>query len=405
MQGLYLECSTGAAGDMILAALLDCGLSVDELKKQLALLPLEGYTLESKHVNKGNLQARQIKICVKEKQPLRNLPEITALVSKANLPFPVKEKSIAAFQALARAEARVHGVSPDKVHFHEVGAVDSIIDIVGCIVALEMLGIEKILCSPLPLGKGWTKAAHGWIPLPAPATMEIIKEHRIPCYGLSLEAETVTPTGAALLGTLSAGFEPLPSMVIENIGYGAGTKDFARPNVVRAFQGLFCTGASPADSKNFSAPGELLSEPIGILEANIDDLNPEIYNYVLEKLFSAGALDVYFTPIQMKKNRPAIKITVLANRQNTDQLGQILLQETTTLGYRRQYAEKIMLPREASTIETPWGPVKVVLGGWPPHYHNIAPEHDDCLRIAREQGLPLKKIYQRIWRSINRPLY
>ncbi|NLJ56484.1 MAG: nickel pincer cofactor biosynthesis protein LarC [Firmicutes bacterium] len=399
MRGLYLECTAGAAGDMILAALHDCGLEMKEFKKQLQLLPVKGYVFASERTNKKSLSALQIKIHVTEKQPARNLPEITAIIKGAALSTAVKEKSIAVFQTLARAEAKIHGISADKVHFHEVGAVDAIVDIVGSVIALEMLGVEQIFSSPLPLGKGWIKASHGWIPLPAPAAAEIIRERGIPCYGISLEEETVTPTGAALLGTLSSGFIPLPPMIIEKIGYGAGTKDFDRPNVVRAFVGkLTAAGQFPAGENLL--PGKLLTEPLEIIEANVDDLNPEIYDYVLKKLLSAGALDVYFTPIQMKKNRPAVKITILASPQKSYQLGRILLQETTTLGFRRHSAEKIMLPREQSVVETPWGPVRVVVAGQPPDYHNIAPEYDDCSQIAGKHNVPLKKVYQHVWKTL-----
>lgn len=390
----------GAAGDMLLAALLDCGLSAEELREQLSLLPLQGYTFKSERTSKNGLSALQVKIQVTEKQPYRNLPEIKEIIHLANLSPPIKEKSIAVFQTLAQAEAKVHGIPADKVHFHEIGAVDSIVDIAGCIIALEMLGVEKIYASPLPLGRGWIKTGHGRIPLPAPAAVEIIKEFRIPCYGLPLEGETVTPTGAAILGTLCSGFLPVPPIIIESIGYGAGSKDFNYPNIVRAFKGKFTGSELLSTGSDACFRENLLAEPLEIMEANIDDLNPEIYNYVLERLFSSGALDVYFTPIQMKKNRPAVKITVLANPQKSHQLGQILLQETTTLGYRRQSAEKIMLPRQQTLVETPWGPVRVKLAGQPPHYHNIAPEYDDCLRIAREQGIPLKKIYQQVWKML-----
>ena len=396
MKVLYLECPSGAAGDMILAALLDCGLSVEELQKHLSCLQLKGYDLKCETINKKGLRALQVKINVTEKQPHRNISAITELIRKSNLSPWVKEKSIAVFQALARAEAKVHGIPEDKVHFHEVGAVDSILDIVGCAVALEMLAVEKILCSPLPLGGGWVNTSHGRLPLPAPATVEIIKDFHIPCYGLPLEEETVTPTGAALLGTFSSAYQPLPPMIIETIGYGAGSKDFDTPNIIRAFKGIL-TGSRQFSYTCTNSEEGLLSEPLEILEACIDDLNPEIYDYVMERLFSAGALDVYFTPIQMKKNRPAVKITVLANPQKTHQLGGILLRETTTLGYRRQSAEKIMLPRKQVLLDTPWGQVRVKLAGQPPHYQNIAPEYDDCLRIARQQGIPLKTIYHKIW--------
>lgn len=400
MRVLYLECSSGAAGDMLLAALLDCGLDFNKLQDYLSRLGLVGYELKCKPTIKKALRALQIKVEAAEKQPFRNLPQIVEIIRGADLPPGVKEKSIAVFKALARAEARVHGIAEERVHFHEIRAVDSLVDIVGCVTALEMMEVEKIFCSPLPLGRGFIEGKHGPIPLPAPAVLELLREYRIPCYGTPIEDETVTPTAAALLGTLCTSFQPLPPMIIENVGYGAGSKDFAIPNILRAYKGrlsLFSDkGSSTPRKEGFGE--KLLCEPLEILEANVDDLNPEIYDYVLERLFSAGALDVYFTPIQMKKNRPAVKITILAKPQLAQQLGEILLQETSTLGYRRLCAEKIMLPREQIPVETPWGEIRVKVAGTPPHYHNIAPEYEDCLRIARREGIPLKKIYQHIWK-------
>ncbi len=393
MPALYFDCSAGAAGDMILAALLDCGLSPALLEAKLRQLPLEGYQFQVGTARKHGLRALQVRVgCFKE-QPRRDLAAITELIQKANFSPFVQEKSLAVFQALGRAEARVHGLPLEEVHFHEVGAVDSLIDIVGSLLALELLGAETLLASPLPLGRGWQHTAHGPIPLPAPATLEIIREFNLPCYGLDLEGETVTPTGAALLAVNCTAFGPSPAMRVERIGYGAGQKDFPHPNVLRVWQGTLL------EEKPARCPGEeqeeaYLTAPLEIIEANIDDLNPEIYGYLLERLFDGGALDVYFSPIQMKKNRPAVKVTILAEPLKSHALGQILLQETTTLGYRRQAAEKIMLRREERYVDTPWGKVKIKVAGSGPHFLNVAPEYADCLRIARETGLPLKKIYQ-----------
>jgi uncharacterized protein (TIGR00299 family) protein len=403
MNMLYLECPSGAAGDMLLAALLDCGLSLQELQEKLSLLPLRGYTLQARATHKKGLHALQVSVAVRQEQPFRHLPAIREVIEKSDLATAVKRKSMAAFQALARAEAKVHGLPLEKVHFHEVGAVDAIVDIVGCMIALEMLGVEKVWASPLPLGRGRVKAGHGWIPLPAPATMEIIKQYRIPCYGLPLQGETVTPTGAAILSSICSRFAPLPPMIVQNIGYGAGRKNFSFPNILRAFKGkLSADGTKKAGrASTDTAPQKtLLTAPLEILEANIDDLNPEIYAYVLERLFSAGALDVYLTPIQMKKNRPAVKITVLTEPRQTKKMGRILLQETSTIGYRRMNAEKIMLPRRQKLLKTPWGKVRVKLAGTAPDYDHITPEYDDCLRIARQKGIPLKRVYQQIYRLL-----
>jgi pyridinium-3,5-bisthiocarboxylic acid mononucleotide nickel chelatase len=392
MPALYLDCPAGASGDMILSALLDCGLSPASLQEQLKLLPLGGYNFSTTTVQKKGLRGLQVRIHCTEKQPRRNLATITDLLENAPFSSFVREKSLAVFQALARAESRVHDLPIKEIHFHEVGAVDSIIDIVGTLLALEMLGVETIQASPLPLGRGWQNTEHGPVPLPAPATLEIIREYAIPCYGLPLEGETVTPTGAALLATLCTRFSSALPMRVARIGYGAGQKDFPHPNVLRAWQGVLYGGSGTPEGD--SREEELSAGCLDIIEANIDDMNPEIYEYLLERLFSGGALDVYFSPVQMKKNRPAVKVTILADPQNSHLLGQILLQESTTIGYRRQIAEKIMLKREVREVETPWGKVKIKVAGSHPHYYNIAPEYADCLRIAREKGIPLKKIYQ-----------
>ncbi len=393
MHTLYLDCPAGVSGDMILAALLDCGLSPTSLKEQLMFLPLTGYNFSTATVQKKGLRGLQVLIRCHGKQPGRNLATITKLLENAPFSPFVREKSLAVFQALARAESRVHNLPVEEIHFHEVGAVDSIIDIVGTLLALEMLGVESIQASPLPLGRGWQNTEHGPVPLPAPATLEIIREYAIPCYGLPLEGETVTPTGAALLAIICSRFSPALPMRVERIGYGAGQKDFPHPNVLRAWQGILY-GGSETPVREPGREGELTAGCLEIIEANMDDMNPEIYEYLLERLFASGALDVYFSPVQMKKNRPAVKVTILADPQNSHLLGQILLQESTTIGYRRQIAEKIMLKREERQVETPWGKVKIKVAGSHPHYYNIAPEYADCLRIAREKGIPLKKIYQ-----------
>jgi uncharacterized protein (TIGR00299 family) protein len=397
---IYFDCAAGAAGDMILASLIDCGAPLEKIKEKLADLPLEGYDIKTFKTRKKSMAALRLQVEITEEQPPRHLPQIKAIINSPALSDKAKKQSLAIFQALARAEARVHGIAEEEVHFHEIGAVDSIIDVLGTVIALEMLQIDLIYASFLPLGRGWMETDHGKIPLPAPATMEIIKNHRIPCYGLSLNEETVTPTGAAILGAICCRFTSIPPMIVEEIGYGAGSKDFDFPNIIRAMRGKTCQinpGLKAITRNNNVTEEELSAEPLEIIEANIDDLNPEIYDYVLGRLFSSGALDVYFTPVQMKKNRPAIKITVLTAPHKSHELGQILLQETSTLGYRRWSAEKIMLPRVQKVVETPWGKVRVKIAGSSPDYYNIAPEYGDCLLIAQEKGIPLKKIYQEIY--------
>lgn len=393
-QVLYFDCPSGASGDMILAALLDCGIPTVDMEQKLGCLPLDGYTFNVFPVEKKGLRALKLDVsCTENNQPQRNLAAIAALLERAPLSPYVRDKSLAVFQALARAEAKVHGLPVDEVHFHEIGAVDSIVDIVGTVQALELLGIHKCFSSALPLGHGWQKGAHGLLPLPAPATLEIISDYNIPCYGISQEGETVTPTGAALIAVLCSSFSIPPPMQVKRIGYGAGQRDFNHPNILRAWQGSL-HGSSVPGRQERVAEEEANTACLEVIEANIDDMNPEIYDYLMERLFANGALDVYFSPVQMKKNRPAVKVTILANPQQSHLLGQILLQETTTIGYRRYQVEKVMLEREEQDVETPWGRVKIKVAGSHPHYHNIAPEYADCLRIAREKSIPLKKIYQ-----------
>ncbi len=398
MNILYFDCAAGAAGDMLLTSMLDLGLAEQDLLAQLKNIPLEDYRASFGRVRRGGIQALQMNMELLAPQPLRHYAEVESLIKSASFPRSVQEKSLAVFQALARAEARVHGISEEKVHFHEVGAVDSILDVVGCMLALEQLDVQEVRASPLPLGKGWVETAHGRLPLPAPATAEILKDFQIPCYGVEVEGETVTPSGAAILAVICADFTLLPPLRLQRIGYGAGQRNFEHPNLVRALQGKLepgeAAGKGPEEEHLF------LTEYAEVLEASIDDLNPELYEHVMNCLLEAGALDVFLTPIQMKKNRPAIKLTVLARPAITHKLGQIILRETTTLGYRRSPVEKIMLPREEKSVQTPWGVVRVKLAGRAPHYWNAKPEYQDCLQIAQRYQLPLKDVYRAVWRQL-----
>lgn len=383
---VYFDCYSGVSGDMTLGALLDCGVSLKELRALLAGLELPGWRLQVERVTRRGLAGTAAAVLVDHAaETHRHLPEITGLIRESALPEQVKEKSIAVFENLARAEAAVHGIAVDQVHFHEVGAVDAIIDIVGSAAALYLLGAARVYCSPLPVGGGMVKAAHGLLPLPAPAVLELLKARRVPVYGRDTDKELVTPTGAALVITLADGFGPPAEMTIEAVGYGAGTLDPGWPNFLRLLAG---TAVSPT---------AVYEEQVELIEANIDDLNPEIFGYLMDKLFAAGALDVFFTPIQMKKNRPAVKLAVLAPPHRLAALMDAVFEETSTLGVRVSGARKIMRPRTVETVQTEWGPVRVKLvpreGSFPVHF---APEYEDCLEIARRTGLPLKEVYRRV---------
>ncbi len=382
---VYFDCFSGISGDMILGALLDLGLDQDQFKEMLASLKLPGYVLEIEKVNKREISATKVLVKTGGAEPVsRNLSDILAIINQSGLPEEVKENSSLVFQHLAKAESKVHGTTMEKVHFHEVGAVDALVDIVGTAAALYLLGADQVSCSPLPLGRGEVQSAHGKLPLPAPATLALIAERKVPVYGVDADFELVTPTGAATMAALAFSFGLFPAMCPEKVGYGAGSHDPGYPNCLRVVSGRL----------NFDVSEH--HENISLIEANIDDLNPEIYGYLMERLFEAGAADVFFTPIHMKKNRPAVQLSVISPLSLVKELKNIIFAETTTLGLRVSTASKMMCLRETRTVQTEWGPVRVKYiptqkGEDPLQY---APEYEDCRNIAKKAGRPLKEIYR-----------
>ena len=382
---LYFDCYSGISGDMTLGALLDLGLDLDRLRATLAGLPLEGYQLVAEKVTRGGLAGTRLQVILEnEQQQQRHLPQIIALINDANLPEPVKKMSGSIFNSLAEAEAAVHGTTIDQVHFHEVGAVDAIVDVVGTAIALHLLEVTDVYSSPLPMGSGEIHTAHGKLPLPAPATLELLARRKAPVRGSMDNYELVTPTGAAILTTIAKGFGPLPDFTLQAVGYGAGSHELSRPNFLRLLLGKSIQAA------------DLYTDELIQLEANIDDLNPEIYGYLMEKLFAGGALDVFFTPIQMKKNRPAVQLTVLSPPHLLNTLRDLVFTETSTLGLRLNRAQKVMKPREVGKVTTEWGAIRIKYCPARPgesllHY---APEYEDCCKIARLSGLPLKEVYR-----------
>jgi len=370
---------------MTLGALLDLGLDLDRLRTTLAGLPLEGYQLVAEKVTRGGLAGTRLQVILEnEQQQQRHLPQIIALINDASLPDPVKKMSGSIFNSLAEAEAAVHGTTIEQVHFHEVGAVDAIVDVVGTAIALHLLEVTDVYSSPLPMGSGEVHTAHGKLPLPAPATLELIARRKAPVRGSMDNFELVTPTGAAILTTIAKGFGPLPDFTLQAVGYGAGSHELSRPNFLRLLLG-----------KNIQA-ADLYTDELIQLEANIDDLNPEIYGYLMEKLFAGGALDVFFTPIQMKKNRPAVQLTVLSPPHLLNTLRDLVFNETSTLGLRLNRAQKVMKPREVGKVTTEWGAIRIKYCPARPgesllHY---APEYEDCCKIARLSGMPLKEVYR-----------
>ncbi len=382
MKLLYLDCFSGISGDMCLGALIDAGADPAWIERELRGLPLGGWDMRVIRTASRGIAGTRVKITVEEDlQPHRHFGEIRDLIRNSSLPERARDVSLKIFQRLAEAEGKVHGVSPDHVHFHEVGAVDSILDIVGTSLALQYLDVDRVACSPVPPGGGYVRCRHGLLPVPAPATAELLKG--IPLRRLDLEGELTTPTGAAVATALAGSFGLLPEMTVEVVGYGIGSKDFGIPNCLRVFLGI------PA------APGSVQSDLIAVLEASIDDMNPQFCGHVMERLFATGALDVFFSPAYMKKNRPGFVITVLCRPQDRDALVRILMGETTTLGVRFREERREVLDRHAEEVDTPYGRVRIKTAlGSDGRPLRAAPEYEDCRRIAAERGVPLREVYE-----------
>jgi len=384
MRQAYLDGSSGISGDMFLATLLDAGLAPDRLFAELKKLPLGFYEFKRTRAVRGNLVGTRVEIRVPGQQPHRKLADIEELLGKTALTDTVKEKALRIFGRLAEVEGRLHGLPPGEVSFHEVGAVDAIIDIVGACAGLELLEISELVCSPLNVGGGRAEAEHGSLPVPAPATAELLLE--IPIYSSGVEAELVTPTGAAIVSTLASSFGPMPPLRVETIGYGAGEKDFpGHANVARLFVGQSVEAVKP----QAGAAGE---EVVSVIETNLDDMSPQLYGYLVEQALAAGALDVTCSAIQMKKNRPGFQVTILCTPETSDALAQLLFEQTTTIGLRIHEARRKVLERERVSVETPFGTVRVKVAKRDGKVVNVAPEYEDCQRLAREKGVPLKEV-------------
>lgn len=367
-----------------MGALLDAGADLDLIKQGLASLPIDGYTLETKKGESYGIAATYVHIKNTEQQPHRHLQDILAMIEQGDLAAGVKENARRLFRRLAEAEARVHGTTPEHIHFHEVGAIDSICDIIGCLIAIDSLQVEKVICSPLPLSSGTIRCEHGLIPVPAPATLELIKG--VPTRQTNIEGELVTPTGAVLAVALADSFSSLPGMTVEKIGYGMGTRDFGFPNVLRAVIG---------EIEEFEGCSLGSTDEIMVLECSIDDLNPEIYPYLIEQLLAAGAPDAFLSQIIMKGGRPGVLLTVLAHQENWSQLAKIIFEETSTLGFRMRSDSRCVLLRETAKVNTPFGEITVKLSRLSRDEApvQIAPEYRDCCAAAKQFGVPLKKVY------------
>ena len=380
MKLAYFDCFSGISGDMTLGALVDAGCSADLLRAELKSLQVPGWTLTTEKVWKNGMAATYVRVQTEDQQKHRSLTTILEILKNSQLALPVRERASRIFQKLGEAEAHVHDAPLEKVHFHEVGAVDAIVDIVGSCIGFHALGIERFACSPLNIGGGTAKMAHGVLPVPAPATARLLQG--APTFSNGVQRELVTPTGAAIVATLSDSFGPQPPMTVSAIGYGAGTANLeGRPNVVRIMIG------DSADK--VSSVGD---EEISIIEANLDDMNPQIYGYVLEKALLAGALDVYTTALQMKKNRPGTLLTILCRPEDTDALMSIIFAETTTFGIRTHRAQRRALPREWVNVSTAYGSVRIKLSRSNGHILHVTPEYDDCRKLAVEKQVPLQQV-------------
>ncbi len=384
MRQAYLDCSSGISGDMFLAALLDAGLDAHRLLEELKKLSLGFYKLKRTRALRGGIVGTRWEIEIGPDQPHRKLGDIEELVGEAALSEDVKEKSLKIFRRLAEVEGKLHNKPAEEIHFHEVGAVDAILDIMGACVGLEALEISELSCSPLNVGGGRVEAAHGSLPVPAPATAELLKD--IPIYSSDVDGELVTPTGAAIVSSLATSYGPFPSFKIERIGYGAGSKEFPKhPNVARLFIGQ---ALEPIQAQE-GLPGE---ELVTVLEANVDDMNPQLYGYFVERALAAGALDVTCTSVQMKKNRPGFLLTLLCLPEAADALAQLVFEQTTTIGLRMYEARRRVLERESVEVETPYGTVHVKVAKRQGKVINAAPEYEDCQRLATEKNVPLKQV-------------
>jgi uncharacterized protein (TIGR00299 family) protein len=384
----YFDCFAGASGDMIVGALLDLGADRDLLKRGLASLKLDGFELRVERVTRCDLAATKFTVdLARLSQPARTLRDIEALVGGSSLSETVKARAMAAFRLLAEAEAEVHGTSVDKVHFHEVGAVDSIVDTVGAMLCVESLGLRRFAASPLRLGRGTVEAEHGLLPVPAPATALLVRG--VPVFAGDFDGEFLTPTGAAILRVLCDSYGPLPPMRIAAVGCGAGTRDPAGlPNALRVLAGRF--EAEPSRSPNASGHGG--SDSVMVVETNIDDMNPQVCGYVLERALAMGARDAFVTPVQMKKGRPGILLTVVCLPEELDAMTRLLLAETTTLGVRYYETGRRVLERTIEKVVTRFGEVRVKVARDGERTLHFQPEYDDCVRLAGEHRVPLIEV-------------
>ncbi|MFQ6130883.1 MAG: nickel pincer cofactor biosynthesis protein LarC [Armatimonadota bacterium] len=394
MRIAYLDLICGVSGDMTLGALLDAGVSLDALREALSGLPVEGWRLHAERVSQGGIAATKASVALTdtaEAPPAhgRSLAQIEQIIGGGDLEPDVREQSLAIFRRIAEAEGRIHDVPASEVHFHELGGIDAIVDIVGAVAGFKLLDVDEVHASPVPLSHGMVECAHGTFPVPAPAVLELVKG--LPTRSLDVDGETVTPTGAGIVTTLAKSFGPMSGMRIEEIGYGAGSDDFGSvPNLLRLVVGQAAETAGAHEDQ------------VHLIQANIDDMSPEMYELAVERTFSAGALDAWLTPIHMKKGRPAVQLSALAHQAELAQVAAAIFANTTTFGIRIGHMTRSCLEREWLEVDTEYGRVRVKVGKFEGEPVTYAPEYEDCRELARRSGVPLKDIYAAALRALGR---
>ena len=406
MKTLYFDCFAGASGNMILGALVALGVDEKALFAQIKLLNIADFEIEFKLLDKAGISAMHALVKVPHEHAHRHLKTIEKIINDSLLKESIKKRAVGIFRKLAEAEAKIHGIDIQKVHFHEVGALDAIIDVVGACIGFEMLGIEKFVCSKIHVGSGFAKMAHGKFPIPPPAVAELLQN--VPIYSTEIEGELITPTAAAIISTVCDDFGNLPEMIVEKTSYGAGTRDYEGfPNVLRLMVGEISIAKTPG-SKDVDESFAIIedrkpktkNQKLIQIETNLDDISPEILGFVMEKAFEMGALDCWFTSIQMKKNRPATLVSILCQESDKDKFIALLVRETTTLGVRVREIERICLMREISTIHTKFGEIPVKIARFGDDIVNIKPEFETLKKIAKREDLPLRDVEAEVRKKI-----
>ena len=376
----YFDCFSGISGDMIVGALVDAGIDYRAFEAELSKLKLAGFQVTCRKLKKNHIAATKFDLVDNGKQTCRTIHDLNQIIDHSDFPDPLKQRARQIFSRIAEAEATIHNQPVEAVHFHEIGAVDTVVDVIGSLVALRLLDITSVRSSRINVGSGFIQSAHGKFPVPAPATVELLKG--VPIYSTNVASELVTPTGAAIITTLGESFGEFPELVTETVGYGAGAKELEHPNVLRIFIGK--------EIANQKSPNELIS----VMVTNIDDMNPQLYEHIIDTLLKNGAVDVYLTNVMMKKSRPAVQLTVLAESTDEDRIIRLIFEETTTIGLRIRREQRKTLEREIIEKNTNYGKVRFKYSKIGGEVVNVAPEYDDCKRIAEQANIPLKRAYE-----------